>query len=128
MRQDHLWKIGRILRERLHYGLAERFSLVFPVALQLVGRVLHVNRHYVLAVGRERGIGQGRNSGFEIGLMREIAVLRFVESAFEIVDLGTDVNASFEGGPVSVFQSGESWQGGEGEVDFRDRAVAAVML
>src|SRR5258706_11936843 len=110
MRQDHLWKIGRILRERLHYGLAERFSLVFPVALQLVGRILHVNRHYVLAVGRERGIGQGRNSGFEIGLTREIAVLGFVEGALEIVDFRENVNASFEGDSVSVFHSGESWQ------------------
>ena len=58
VRQNQFGQIRRILRERLHYGLAESLALLFPVAFQLIGRVLHVNRHHMLAFWRKRRIRQ----------------------------------------------------------------------
>src|SRR5437660_2835917 len=57
VRQNHLRQIGSVLRQRLHHGLAKRPALTLPIPLQLVGSVLHVDRHHVLALGRKRGIG-----------------------------------------------------------------------
>ena len=52
VRQDQFRQIRSILCQGLHHGLAERITLLIPIALQLIGRVLHVNRHDMLAFGR----------------------------------------------------------------------------
>src|ERR1700691_4630612 len=47
--QDDLREIRRVLRDRLHHGFPERRALAFPVAVfELVRRVLHIDRHYLL--------------------------------------------------------------------------------
>ncbi len=93
MRQDQLRQIRSVLRERLHDCLAQGFSLRFPIALQLIRRVLHVDRHHMFALGSKRRIGKRRNRGFEIWLTRESAILRIVKSALQIVDLVADMDA-----------------------------------
>src|SRR5256885_5080517 len=75
VREDQLRQIRRILRQRLHHRLPQGFSLLLPVTLELVGSVLHVYGHHVLAFGRQGGVGQRWNGDFKVGLFRELAVL-----------------------------------------------------
>ena len=111
-RQDQLRQVRRILRQRLDHRVAERHSLLFPVAaFELEGRVLHVDRHHVLALRREAGIGERRDCDFQIRLLGEIAVLGFVEGAFEIINLRTDVDAAAQSAIVIfAFERGELGQ------------------
>ena len=53
--QDELLDVGRVLRDGVDHGVAERLALLVPRALaQLVGRVLHEARQDVLAGRRDR--------------------------------------------------------------------------
>src|SRR5882762_4020892 len=43
VRQNQLGQVGSVLRESLNHGLSQRLALSFPIAVQFVGCVLHVN-------------------------------------------------------------------------------------
>ena len=45
---------------------------------------------------RKRRIAERRNLDFEIWIRRKLTILRRVESAFEVINFLTDVNASRE--------------------------------
>src|SRR5262249_11477276 len=95
MTHDLLRQIGRILRERFDDRVAERSPLVVPRAvLELVRRILHINRHHVLAFLRERRVAQRRNCYFEVRRALEIAVLRFIERTLKIINLVADLNSA----------------------------------
>ena len=96
MRQNQRRQVRSILRERLHHRIAERLALLFPIAFKLVRRILHVNRHHVLALGRKRRISQRRNRSLQIRLLREVPILRFVERPLQIIDLVPNMNASLQ--------------------------------
>ena len=68
---------------------------------ELVGRELHVDRHHVPSRRRQRRILQRRERDVEIGFGRDLAVLRRVERALEIVDARADVDPAVESGRVA---------------------------
>ena len=87
----------------------------------------------MLAFGGEGGIEQSGDGDVEIGSRGELAVLGGVESALEIINFGTDVNAAGEGfdeavGGDGVSEGGKRWEIAEGEMNFGYRAIGTEIL
>src|SRR5215831_15083596 len=82
----------------------------------------------MLAFGSKRWIGQRWDRDLQIRLSREIAVLRFVERAFEVVDLVADVNSAAQCAGLAIVKRREVRQAGEREIHFGYRSVSAVVL
>ncbi len=60
---------------------------------------------------------------------REVAVLRFVESTFQVIDLGANLNAAIQKIAVALaLERGEIGQTGEGEIDFCDRSHRTIIF
>jgi hypothetical protein len=55
---------------------------------------LHIGGEDVFAVGRERGIKDCGDGDIKPRGFREFAIFGGVESAFEVVDFGADVDAA----------------------------------
>src|ERR1700688_3988549 len=76
-----------MLRDGVDDSVAERFALLVPGALgQLVRRVLDEARHHVFARRRYAWIRQAGDDDIDVGLAREIAVLRVVIGALHVLD------------------------------------------
>src|ERR1700733_16296774 len=77
----------------------------------------------------ERWIGERRERNFNIRIAREIAILRFVESAFQVIDLRADLDASTEQVAIGLaFERRKIRERGECKIDFREGAHAAIVL
>ena len=82
---------GREALDRVHHGVAERFALgVGPAAVQLVRRILHEDRHHVLSGRRHPRIDHRREHDVHVGTARELAVLRVVVRALDILEARAD--------------------------------------
>src|SRR5262249_34296035 len=100
-RRDHLTRNDQVADPwRVLFQLSDRvcgklFSTCGPITLlQFVRRELHVNRHHMFARWRQCRIAERGDVDVEIRLRGELAVLRRIESALEIIDLRTNVNAA----------------------------------
>src|SRR6266511_4369773 len=77
--------------DRIHDRVPECLALrVGPAAVQFVGRVLYEDRHDVLAGRRHARIDHRGEHDVHVGPARELAVLRVVVRALDIVEAGTD--------------------------------------
>ena len=96
MAQNFIRQVRCVLRQCLDHSVAKGSSLGFILprsVLQHVRRVLHVDRHHVLAFRRKRRISQRRNCDFQVWRAREIAILRFIECTLQIIDPRPNVNS-----------------------------------
>src|ERR1700685_675829 len=93
---DDVFDIWRIFGDSVDYVIAEGLFLIVPVQAwaELVGRVLHEARHYVLSRRRDRGIRERGNDHIDIRALREISVLSVVVGAFDVFDRGRAGNRS----------------------------------
>ena len=99
---DEAGKIRRIRGERFDYRVAEFPAARVPVPFsQFVRRKLNVGGEDVLAVGCERRVKNCGNRSVEIGRFRKFAVLGSIESAFEIINFRSDVDAPGEGSEIA---------------------------
>src|ERR1700756_5718435 len=104
---NHVGKIRRVGRKRSYYRVAELPAAVRPIPfLQFEWRELHVGGDNVLAFGREGRIEKRGNGYVEIRRGGKFAVLGGVESALQVIDFGSDVNAAGEGFDEAVGSDG----------------------
>ena len=124
---DDVLDVRRVLGDRVDDRVAEGLALLVPVALEVVGRVLHEARHDVLAGRSEGGVRQGRDDHVDVGTPGEAAVLGVVVGALHVLDRRRDRDRATQVRPVAG-QRPELGQGVEREVDLARRAPELVAL
>ncbi len=90
--QDGRRQVGRVGRQRLDDRVSQRLAALgvpFPV-VQVVGGVLHEDRHHVLAGRRQSRIAEGWNHRLENGLGGGGAVLRVIVGSLQVLEAGAD--------------------------------------
>src|SRR5438309_3677397 len=127
---DESRQIRRIVRQSFHYRLAQSFPLFgIPSAIfQVIRGELRVHRHYVLALGRQRRIGNRGQRDIEIWVRRELAVLGVIKSSLQVINIGANVQSPGEKIAVfSIFKRGELRQSAEREINFGRSSDAAIV-
>src|SRR6266581_533325 len=120
-----------IVGKGVDHGEAELSPMRVPIPFpQLVGSKLDVSGEHVFAIGRECGIKNRRNSGVKIRCARKFTVLGIIESAFQIINVRTDMNAAGKRSQRMLIglERGETWQPAESEIDFGDITPCAEVL
>src|ERR1035441_671186 len=90
-------------------------------------RVLHVDGHYMLPRRRERLVPQCGNGRLQVGMLRELSILRGIEGPLQVVDVGGDLDSAGQQGGITA-DALEFRQAAESKIHFGDRTVHAVML
>src|SRR5436309_15221915 len=108
--KDQVRQTGGIFAQLLHYRVAKCVAPAFPITVfQLERRILNIDRHYMMAVRRERRIGKRWNRDLKVRMRREVAVLGFVEGALQIIDFRANLDASAKRVAVAILQCGKTW-------------------
>src|SRR5215470_1433940 len=84
-----------------------------------------MDRHDMAAGRSERRVHHGWNSDIQVGLRRKITVFCCIESAFEIIDIRPDVNASCQIF-VAAPQRRECRQSRQREIYLRDGSYRSI--
>ena len=128
-RRDHLPRLDELAEpgshrlERLDRDVADPVALARPVAVaERVGRGLEHDAHHVLALGRERRIGERRDRRLEHRRLAHVPVLHRVHRPLHVVDRRTEHDPAGE--PLGV-AAVERRQSRQREVHPRGRARLA---
>src|SRR5437899_1967676 len=91
---------------------------------------LRVNRHYMCARRRQRGISERRNGDVQVWMRRHVTVLGGIKRALEIINVLPDMNSPgklLAGVSTKAIKGGELRQCRESQLNFRDRTLRAVI-
>ena len=119
-------EVRRVLVENVEAAIGERVLHLVPTAVtQLVRRVLHEERHHMLAGGSDRRVDDGRNRALEDRVCGRASVLGVVERLLHVVERRRDVDRPAEvrvGREAPVLDRAERGELRERDVDLERRA------
>src|SRR5215475_12198117 len=97
--QNRIFETRCVVLDHVHDRISQGVPLSVPAAIaQMIGGVLHPDRHYMFAGRSERRIGHRRNSDLQKRLSREAAVLRVIRRVFKVIDCWPDMNDAAQSG------------------------------
>src|SRR5690349_1393733 len=113
----------------IDYSVRKLLPARGPITIsQFVRSKLNLDRHYMFTVRRQRRIGQRGNGDVEKRLTRKLAILRSIERAFQVIDLGSNLNSPAKFCPRLAFiDACEGRQAFQSEVHFRNRTLCAIV-